>query len=100
MQDKKIKMLGGADTWLEAVTLAAKELEKHITPDCFLLITKDEQGHPATVVSADPAATAYLLTRAIEIIAGQQNMQPLQYIFMLQEFIGKGDTHQTSTKVC
>lgn len=100
MQDKKIKMLGGADTWLEAVTEAAKQVEKHIKPDCFVLMTKDEQGHPATVVSADPATTAYLLVRSIEIIASQQNMPPLQYLFMLQEFLERGETNQATTKVC
>lgn len=43
MQDKKIEMTGSADTFVGAVTEAAEQVEKHIKPDCFLLIAKDEQ---------------------------------------------------------
>lgn len=100
MQDKKIEMTGSADTFVGAVTEAAEQVEKHIKPDCFLLMAKDEQGHPATVVSADHANTAYLLVGSIEIIASQQNMPPLQYLFILQEFLERGETNQVTTKVC
>lgn len=102
MDDKKlnVQIIGKAETWSQAVNDAAKEVQKHITPDCFLLITKDKEGHPATIVSADPADTAYLLVRAIEIIASQQNMPALQYLYLLQEFIETAEKTQTSQKVC
>ncbi len=77
----EVKVIGGtADSWAQAVTTAAEQIEKYIDPDCFLLFAKDNKAQPAIAISANPVDTIYLMVRAIETIAAQNNFKPAEVL--------------------
>lgn len=76
--------MGQAETWLEAVHDSSHEVAKHMAVDEFMLLVKDPKGNSAAVISSEPDSCLYMISNAIEQIAGQCGIPPVELINLIR----------------